>query len=229
MRCSFTDEEKQRLRWDSVKVRSLDKFYKYLQNHEAGDIHGEAQAAEAAEQKRIGAKTTAPGPRSESRYVIRNGVTVAVAREMEVSKPHVTASQDTPAPLEEDDTAPTASLTPSVTDNDQADGAVWRGLPENVRRLAQLSADLLPDATPQSPERRQLIERLLNPLLSLEDTARLLGVCTATVRRYANKGALAHQRTIGQQRRFLLSDVLALLESRKPTPDLPSHSSEEMR
>jgi excisionase family DNA binding protein len=229
MRCSFTDEEKQRLRWDSVKVRSLDKFYKYLQNHEAGDSNEEAEPAEAAKQKRTDAKTLASEPRSGSRYVIRNGVTVAVARESEVSRPHVPASQDSSAPSEEDDPAPTAPLAPSVTDNDQGDGAVWRALPENVRRLAQLSADLLPDAAPQSPERRQLIERLLNPLLSLEDTARLLGVCTATVRRYANKGALAHQRTIGQQRRFLLSDVLALLESRKPTPDLPANSSEEMR
>lgn len=55
--------------------------------------------------------------------------------------------------------------------------------------------------------RKDLVRRLLDPVLSLEETARLLGVCPATVRRYTNRGWLSHHRTEGGQRRFRLSDV----------------------
>ena len=61
--------------------------------------------------------------------------------------------------------------------------------------------------------REELLHRLLDPLISLEETARLLNVCPTTVRRYTNKGMLQHQRTAGNQRRFRLSDVLAFMES----------------
>ena len=66
--------------------------------------------------------------------------------------------------------------------------------------------------------RIELIEKLLDPTLSLEDTARLLNVCPTTVRRYTNKGMLTHQRTSGDQRRFKLSDVLTFLEA-QPKPE----------
>ena len=62
--------------------------------------------------------------------------------------------------------------------------------------------------------REELIGRLLDPPLTLEETARLLGVCPTTVRRYTNKGQLRHFRTNGNQRRFRLSDVLEFLELR---------------
>lgn len=61
--------------------------------------------------------------------------------------------------------------------------------------------------------REELLGRLLDPQLSLEDTARILNVCPTTVRRYTNRGLLRHIRTAGNQRRFRLSDVLAFLES----------------
>jgi excisionase family DNA binding protein len=64
--------------------------------------------------------------------------------------------------------------------------------------------------------RLALIERLLDPTLSLEDTARLLNVCPTTVRRYTNRGQLRHQRTPGDQRRFRLSDVLSFMEAQQP-------------
>jgi excisionase family DNA binding protein len=60
--------------------------------------------------------------------------------------------------------------------------------------------------------REELIQRLVDPVLSLEEVARILNVCPTTVRRYTNRGALAHHRTAGNQRRFRLSDVLAFLE-----------------
>jgi excisionase family DNA binding protein len=60
--------------------------------------------------------------------------------------------------------------------------------------------------------RAELIQRLLDPPLTLEETARILNVCPMTVRRYTNRGVLPHFRTGGDQRRFRLSDVLAFME-----------------
>ena len=65
--------------------------------------------------------------------------------------------------------------------------------------------------------RIELLQRLLDPTLSLEETARLLNVCPTTVRRYTNRGMLRHLRTGGDQRRFKLSDVLSFLESQSTT------------
>jgi excisionase family DNA binding protein len=61
--------------------------------------------------------------------------------------------------------------------------------------------------------REELLERLIDPQISLEDAARILNVCPTTVRRYTNRGLLKHIRTPGNQRRFKLSEVLSLLES----------------
>lgn len=63
--------------------------------------------------------------------------------------------------------------------------------------------------------RHELVQRLADPILTLEETALLLDVCTATVRRYTNRGVLRHFRTEGNQRRFRLSDVLEFLEQRR--------------
>jgi excisionase family DNA binding protein len=68
--------------------------------------------------------------------------------------------------------------------------------------------------SPFRETREELVQRLLDPPLTLEEAARLLGVCPTTVRRYTNKGQLRHFRTTGNQRRFRLSDVLEFLESR---------------
>lgn len=58
------------------------------------------------------------------------------------------------------------------------------------------------------PETRsQLLARLLNPELSLHEASILLGVCRATVRRYADSKQLPCARTPGGQRRFYLRDV----------------------
>lgn len=59
--------------------------------------------------------------------------------------------------------------------------------------------------------RDQLIERLMDPVISLEEAARILNVCPTTVRRYTNRGVLKCLRTAGNQRRFRLSDVLGFM------------------
>ncbi len=64
---------------------------------------------------------------------------------------------------------------------------------------------------PFKESREELLQRLLDPLISLEEAARILNVCPTTVRRYTNRGILQHHRTAGNQRRFKLSDVLAFM------------------
>jgi len=63
--------------------------------------------------------------------------------------------------------------------------------------------------------RGELIERPLDPTLTLQEVAMLLGVCPTTVRRYTNRGVLRCFRTPGNQRRFRLSDVLDFMEQRQ--------------
>ncbi|HEY6102313.1 MAG TPA: helix-turn-helix domain-containing protein [bacterium] len=61
--------------------------------------------------------------------------------------------------------------------------------------------------------REEIIQRLLDPELSMHEAAALLNVSKATLRRYTDSGKLACFRTAGGQRRFKLSAVLALRET----------------
>ena len=93
---------------------------------------------------------------------------------------------------------------------------------EEEREVAQSSYK-----RPFQEKRAELIARILDPVLSLEDTARLLNVCPTTVRRYTNKGILTHYRKEPErpsantteretrQRRFRLSDILTFLETQQ--------------
>lgn len=86
--------------------------------------------------------------------------------------------------------------------------AAHRAKPDPARsEVAQSSYE------PFKETREELLQRLIDPLISLEEAARLLDVCPTTVRRYTNRGMLKHYRTAGNQRRFRLSDVLAFMES----------------
>jgi len=93
---------------------------------------------------------------------------------------------------------------------------VWAKLPRYLRYLAEWSDDSVTDKyypVRGRESREELIARLTDPVLTLEEVARLLGVCPATVRRYTNRGWLRHFRTEGNQRRFRLSDIVAFLEA----------------
>jgi len=112
---------------------------------------------------------------------------------------------------------------------------LWAKVPRHVQTLLALER-MEEQETAQSSykrpfqeKRHELIERILDPILSLEDTARLLNVCPTTVRRYTNKGILTHYRKEPErstrstarpdketrQRRFRLSDILAFLETQQ--------------
>ncbi len=74
--------------------------------------------------------------------------------------------------------------------------------------------------------RGDLIQRLLDPQITLEEAARILNVCPTTVRRYTNRGILKHYRTAGNQRRFRLSDVLVFVESKPPGENVSQEPTE---
>lgn len=67
--------------------------------------------------------------------------------------------------------------------------------------------------------REQLVQRLLDPVLSLEEAATLLDVCPTTVRRYTNRGVLKCYRTPGNQRRFRLSEIMSFMERRQTSEE----------
>jgi len=98
-----------------------------------------------------------------------------------------------------------------------------------VARQAELPLGLEPAPEPPprtaTESREELIERLLDPHLTLQETAKVLDVCPTTVRRYTNRGLLAHYRTPGNQRRFRLSDVLTFMERQ----GIPAHGLERQR
>jgi excisionase family DNA binding protein len=179
----------------------------------------------------------APGTDTNVRYVVRGGITLAIPSEevldndfelqleiVEAKPKPAKSASDRPSPkipapalknglVAEEPRIPT--LPPACPDNEAEAAQLWESLPRQIQVLGTM-ARLEPAVGPRTFEetREQLIQRLADPTLTLEETARLLDVCTATVRRYANRGHLPHHRTVGQQRRFRLSDVVLFLERR---------------
>lgn len=99
---------------------------------------------------------------------------------------------------------------------------IWRQLPKNMKFLAGVYDDNVTRKYYSSgfkESREELILRMIDPQLNLEETARLLGVCPATVRRYTNRGWLEHHRTTGNQRRFKLSGIVNFVERYGRNPE----------
>lgn len=78
-----------------------------------------------------------------------------------------------------------------------------------LAEVAQLQDEIAKHA--DNNPRWQLLQRLLDPDLSVREVALLLDVCQTTIRRYTNAGLLEHYRTAGNRRRFRLSHVLRFL------------------
>lgn len=99
---------------------------------------------------------------------------------------------------------------------------IWELLPKNIDFLCAFYDDSVTKNYYRGEfkeSRQDLVKRLLDPELSLEETSRLLGVCPATVRRYTNREWLKHHRTVGGQRRFRLSDVVRFVHEHGRFPE----------
>jgi excisionase family DNA binding protein len=87
------------------------------------------------------------------------------------------------------------------------------------QQVLPLDVEAAPPPPPKTrlvgESREELVQRLLDPVLSLEEAATLLDVCPTTVRRYTNRGILRCHRTPGNQRRFRLSEVMDFMERRQ--------------
>ena len=95
-------------------------------------------------------------------------------------------------------------------------------LPKNLEFLAKFFDDEVTShyySREFGESRQELIRKLVDPELSLEQVSRLLGVCPATVRRYTNRGWLEHHRTKGGQRRFRLSSVAKHVQEHGRLPE----------
>jgi excisionase family DNA binding protein len=209
----------------------LDDFYRYIERKEK-------EAEDAASSERL--PVPQPGTTENVRYVVRGGITIAVGRD-EPDPPLLIAETATAvADPEETTTTREATLPrtmvrptfkiaspkqateqllipplpPQIPSTDAEGAQLWEGLPRHVQILASMAPETIPPSRTFEETREQLIVRLLDPILTLEETAKILDVCPATVRRYANRGNLTHHRTLGQQRRFKLSDVMAFLDKR---------------
>ncbi|MFA6451125.1 MAG: helix-turn-helix domain-containing protein [bacterium] len=87
---------------------------------------------------------------------------------------------------------------------------------ERVSRVEPVETSSLPSGRSINiKSREEILERLVNPTLTLEEAAKVMGVCKATVRRYTAKGVLPHYRTPGNQRRFKLNDILSFIENQR--------------
>lgn len=118
---------------------------------------------------------------------------------------------ETPRPVE----TPKPRVEPQPAVEADATQANWDRMPKHLQTLfGAQSAEVAQNSYKAFKETREgLIQRLLDPTVSLEEAARILNVCPTTVRRYTNRGALKHYRTAGNQRRFKLSDVLVFMET----------------
>ena len=111
------------------------------------------------------------------------------------------------------------ALAPQIDPNLQQ---IWETLPKSIDFLCEFYDDAVTANYYRGEfkeSRQDLIRRLLDPELSLEESSRLLGVCPATVRRYTNRGWLEHHRTTGGQRRFRLSDIVKFVEEHGRFPE----------
>ncbi|MBP6963141.1 MAG: helix-turn-helix domain-containing protein [Armatimonadetes bacterium] len=201
-------------------MRSLQDWTRYLEEQEQ-EIETPARTAE----RRVEERPEPPAPVRQA----ETASAVIAAPEVEDDVPAFLRVESEPVILEPEKTARPAELTAptpvpaarprSVAVASAPNAAAGRAarirkrLPTNLdaesvgrREVAERSYKTFKES------REELIERLVDPVLSLEEVARVLNVCPTTVRRYTNSGALAHHRTAGNQRRFRLSDVLAFLE-----------------
>ena len=111
--------------------------------------------------------------------------------------------------------ADSASIPPEVPETYEDALRLWQAVPRHIQILVHQMNGRLVDAAPTTdPTREQTIIKILDNEISLDEAAQLLDVCDATVRRMTKAGTLVHRRTVGKHRRFRVSDVMRVFETR---------------
>jgi len=204
-------------------MRSLQEWMKYLEEQE-NSVKDEPEQETPAAQKQA-------GPASDVAVLERSAPTAVKPPVVEPPKPAVEEPQlifESPAPVEEPVAAKRVEIPPPAppaaktqvethkktvsTQKDQQRSRKPR-TPKAVMGVISPNETAQKSYQPFKETREELLQRLLDPMISLEEAARILNVCPTTVRRYTNRGLLHHHRTAGNQRRFRLSDVLGFMGS----------------
>ena len=191
----------------------------------------------------------APAPSSAPSSKPTDETAPEITRDLMASRPVAVHENRLPAALDDSENDPlfrgarkpqtrarhARNARPENVSSGLAAAPMWADVPRHVQTLIALERIEEKEIAqssykrPFAEGRLELIERLLDPILSLEDTARLLNVCPTTVRRYTNRGILTHYRKETErggdasrpteretrQRRFRLSDILAFLETQQ--------------
>lgn len=111
--------------------------------------------------------------------------------------------------------ADSASIPPEIPETYEDVLRLWQAVPRHIQILVhQMNGRLVDVAPTTDPTRDQTILKILDNEISLDEAAQLLDVCDATVRRMTKAGTLVHRRTIGKHRRFRVSDVMRVFETR---------------
>ena len=142
----------------------------------------------------------------------------AVKQELPIEQPQVQAKVEVvqQAPVDvKPKAAPKPQMVARPAVETQGVQEKWDRLPHHLQTLFGGAGEEVAQNSYKTfrENRSDLITRLLDPSVTLEEAARILNVCPTTVRRYTNRGVLKHFRTAGNQRRFRLSDVLVFMES----------------
>lgn len=157
----------------------------------------------------------------EPKPVIKNSEPATMSAEPKAVEPAPKPAEIAPKPVKDTARQPRRTVQPPQMPSASEVREMWDRLPRHIQLLVgQTQQEVAQRSYKKFKEKREdLIARLLDPTLSLEETARILNVCPTTVRRYTNRGALQHLRTVGNQRRFRLSDILAFLETQPSTAE----------
>jgi excisionase family DNA binding protein len=212
---------------DEVDVPSIERYLPFLRGVTAPEPQPEPAVPEppvaAAVEQHESEAITEPEPLAPTPAPAApvEPVTIAAERELRTSDAELPAHTTVRRTAQRHRTRPAKHTDPSAIADSLADGGLWDLVPKHIQTLVSMGSEEVAQNSYKrefKESRIELVERILDPTLSLEETARILNVCPTTVRRYTNRGLLTHQRTQGDQRRFKLSDVLAFLESQSQMP-----------
>jgi excisionase family DNA binding protein len=177
----------------------------------------EAAMPTAAEARTVDAPLPAPAAAMEPAPPVEPRVAAALPAPSAAQKMQTPASlpPEIQYPTPDAQHLPSITASPDMRQSIEEAALIRERLPQHIDMLLRIPTNEVAQNSYKSPfreTREDLVRRLLDPQLTLEEAARVLGVCPTTVRRYTNRGMLHCHRTPGNQRRFRMSDVLQFLE-----------------
>lgn len=213
---AVVDEKSDLSLFDDRDVPQVEDFFSFLnRTREPEPVEEEAPFEDPVDQGSLNLRNEGTG---EPRPISDSPVSMPVIEEeQEFQLPPSRRLVPPPSIVEPQSVAPAAEpvVEPHIPEVPTASvQESWDRVPKHLQTLFGAAGEEVAQHSYKTfrETREGLIQRLLDPVISLEEAARILNVCPTTVRRYTNRGVLKHLRTAGNQRRFRLSDVLTFME-----------------